>query len=130
MRAMPSNRPSVLVVDDDSRNLLAFEILFSRLDAEVRLVDSGEQALRELLKRRYEVIVLDVQMPGLDGFATADLIRRRANPPQIVFMSAMDDPRRCAGEGCGDDYFRKPFDAEVLVDRVALLLEAPALQME
>ncbi len=72
----PASRASILVVDDDARNLLAFEVLLASLDADIKLVNSGEAALRELLKRRYDIVLLDVRMPGLDGFATARLTAR------------------------------------------------------
>ena len=110
------NRPSILVADDDPRNLLAFEILLDGIDADIRLVASGDDALRELLKGRYDVVLLDVNMPGLDGFATARLIRARPMPPRILFVSAQDDPR---GEPGAPDYFRKPLDPVLFRQRLS-----------
>ena len=111
-------RASILVVDDDPRNLLAFEVLLAALDADLELVGSGEDALRALLRRRHDIVLLDVHMPGLDGFATAELIRKRARAPQILFVSAQDDPR---GPN-NPDYFRKPFDPDVLLGRLAAMI--------
>ncbi len=120
MSIRTASRPSILVVDDDSRNLLAFEVLLSGLDAEVTLVGSGDAALRELLKRRYDVVLLDVHMPGLDGFATARLIRARPFAPQILFVSAQDDPRG----PCADDFIRKPFDPDEFLERLSRMIRA------
>ncbi len=115
------SRPSILVVDDDARNLLAFEVLLASLDADIKLVDSGDAALRELLKRRYDIMLLDVRMPGLDGFATAQLIRARPSAPQILFVSAQDDPR---GHTPADDFVRKPFDPDELLGRLSSMIAA------
>ena len=119
MSRQTASRPSILVVDDDARNLLAFEVLLASLDADIKLVDSGEGALRELLKRRYDIVLLDVRMPGLDGFATARLIRSRPWAPQILFVSAQDDPR---GRTPGDDFVRKPFDPDELLGRLSAMI--------
>jgi CheY-like chemotaxis protein len=117
----PASRASILVVDDDARNLLAFEVLLASLDADIKLVDSGDAALRALLKRRYDIVLLDVRMPGLDGFATAQLIRARPSAPQILFMSAEDDPR---GRTPADDFVRKPFDPDDLLGRLSSMIGA------
>ena len=113
-----TTRPSILVVDDDERNRFAFEVLLNGLDADITLVDSGEAALRELLMRRHDLVLLDVHMPGLDGFATAELIRSRPVAPHILFVSAQDDPRG----GRRRDYVRKPFEPEELLGRLSSLI--------
>src|SRR6266403_3100130 len=69
-------RARVLLVDDDERNLLAVATVLEDL-GEVVLARSGEEALRHLLKGEFAVILLDVYMPGMDGYETAQLIRRR-----------------------------------------------------
>jgi CheY-like chemotaxis protein len=119
MSARKTSRPSILVVDDDPRNLLAFEVLLAALDADLTLVGSGDAALRELLKHRYDLVLLDVHMPGLDGFATARLIRTRPSAPQILFVSAQDDPR---GRTPADDFVRKPFDPDEFLERLSSMI--------
>jgi CheY-like chemotaxis protein len=119
MSGRTTSRPSLLVVDDDPRNLLAFEVLLAGLGAELTLVGSGDAALRELLKRRYDLVLMDVHMPGLDGFATARLIRTRPPAPHILFVSAQDDPR---GGQPSEDFIRKPIDPDKFLQRLSGML--------
>src|SRR5687767_13195509 len=72
----------VLIVDDDERNLLALRTVLEDV-AEVVVATSGEQALRHLLKSEFAVILLDVFMPGMDGYETAHLIRQREQSKRI-----------------------------------------------
>jgi CheY-like chemotaxis protein len=77
-----STRPRVLLVDDDPRNLLALSEVLGDV-AEIVMADSGAEALRQLLKAQFAVILLDVLMPGLDGYETANwcaCANRRATP--------------------------------------------------
>ena len=69
--------PSVLLVDDNPANLLALEAVLEPLGARLQKVESGEEALRALLREDFSVILLDVQMAGLNGFETAQLIKQR-----------------------------------------------------
>src|SRR4051794_39377228 len=102
MPAMPSARQDphpaaqtegarVLLVDDDERNLLAVANVLDDL-GEVVLARSGEEALRHLLKGEFAVILLDVYMPGMDGYETAQIIRTRDQTKgiPIVFLSAVN----------------------------------------
>ena len=84
-------RPRVLLVDDDERNLLAVANVLDDL-GEVVLARSGEEALRHLLKGEFAVILLDVYMPGMDGYETAQIIRDREQTKgiPIVFLSAVN----------------------------------------
>src|SRR5688500_15670638 len=70
-------RPPILVVDDNVNNLRSMQALLEKVDAEIVLAQSGKDALRELLMRDFAAILLDVQMPELDGYQTAQLIRSR-----------------------------------------------------
>jgi CheY-like chemotaxis protein len=81
----------VLVVDDDERNLLAIRTVVEDV-AEVVVASSGEEALRQLLKGEFAVILLDVYMPGMDGYETAQIIRSREQTKRIpiVFLSAVN----------------------------------------
>ena len=81
----------VLVVDDDERNLLAIQTVLEDI-GEIVVARSGEEALRHLLKGEFAVILLDVYMPGLDGYETAQIIRSREQSKRIpiVFLSAVN----------------------------------------
>jgi len=65
----------VLLVDDEPKNLLALSALLEDLGARIHCVNSGEDALRQVLKRQFAAVLLDVRMPGIDGFETAAAIR-------------------------------------------------------
>src|SRR5262245_39096505 len=80
----------ILVVDDTPANLLAFEVALGDLGGTVVRSNSGAEALRVLLERDFALVILDVQMPGMDGFETARLIRerRRSRHTPIIFVTA------------------------------------------
>ena len=90
-RATPRPKTRILLVDDDERNLLALSEVLDGL-AEVVCVTSGQDALRALLKSDFAVILLDVFMPGIDGYETASLIRGREQTARIpiIFLSAVN----------------------------------------
>ncbi|MEA2828868.1 MAG: hypothetical protein QOG43_3307 [Actinomycetota bacterium] len=117
----------VLIVDDRPDNLLALEATLEPLDIEVTRAESGPDALRHLLNDDFAVILLDVQMPGMDGFETARLIKTRArssNVP-IIFLTAIsrEAEHQLRGYEAGAvDYLSKPFDPEVLRSKVAVFM--------
>jgi signal transduction histidine kinase len=118
----------ILVVDDESRNLDALEAVLS--DPAYRLVRAshGDQALSLLLKHDVAAIVLDVQMPGLNGFELAHLIKgtRRFREIPIVFLTAhlIDDTDIVAGYGAGAvDYLTKPVNTEILRHKIAVFAD-------
>src|SRR5262245_35215796 len=90
MTPQPS-KPRVLVVDDNEANRAAFESVLER-DYTVRLASTGERALQLALTEEFAVILLDVRMPGMDGFETAELLRKRESTRHtpIIFLSAYD----------------------------------------
>lgn len=111
--------PDILVVDDDPANLLAIEAALSDLGASLVTVRSGQEALRCLLEQDFALVLLDVHMPGMDGFETAKLIRsrRRSRHVPIVFITANDqsDARVLEGYALGAvDFLFKPIVPEVL----------------
>src|SRR5262245_42139226 len=83
---------NILLVDDQPNNLLALEALLEGLGQNLVSARSGEEALRRLLEDDFALILLDVQMPGLDGFATASLIRERdrSRHTPIIFLTAYE----------------------------------------
>ena len=121
-------RARVLMVDDRADNLLALEAVLDPLDAELVRASSGEEALRALLTGDFAVIVLDVQMPGMDGFETAQLIKAREktrNVP-IIFLTAISGEAEHHLQGYRSgavDYVYKPFSPEALRAKVAIFLE-------
>src|SRR2546425_7010873 len=84
-----SSVASILIVDDDRRNLMALQELLQGLGQNLVLAHSGEEALRCVLKQEFAVILLDVRMPGVDGFETARLIRerQRSRHTPVIFVT-------------------------------------------
>lgn len=119
---------SILLVDDDPRDLLAMRALLEDLGALIHCARSGEDALRRMLCHRYAAVVLDVCMPGIDGFETAAAIRslERLRQVPILFVSAQADRRsRARGPYC--EFLPKPVDPERLRRRVGAHLASQAL---
>ena len=117
----------VLVVDDDERNLLAIQTVLEDI-GEIVVARSGEEALRHLLKGEFAVILLDVYMPGLDGYETAQIIRSREQSKRIpiVFLSAVNKETEhlIRGYSMGAvDYVFKPVDPIVLRSKVAVFVD-------
>ncbi|HEX8841723.1 MAG TPA: response regulator [Sphingomicrobium sp.] len=122
-----TERPRVLLVDDDDANLLAVESILEDL-GEVVSAKSGEEALRHLLKGEFAVILLDVYMPGMDGYETAQIIRSRDQTKgiPIVFLSAVNKEAEhlLRGYAMGAvDYVFKPVDPVVLRSKVAVFVD-------
>ena len=119
---------NVLLVDDRPENLLALGAILEPLGQTLLHARSGEDALRELLRHDVAVILLDVQMPELDGFETAALIkqRERTSHVPIIFVTAIskDEEQVFRGYSAGAvDYVFKPFAPEVLRSKVAVFIE-------
>lgn len=122
-----AERPRVLVVDDDERNLLAIETVLEDI-GEIVVARSGEEALRHLLKGDFAVILLDVYMPGMDGYEAAQIIRSREQTKRIpiVFLSAVNKEAEhlMRGYSMGAvDYVFKPVDPIVLRSKVAVFVD-------
>ncbi|MDQ3246699.1 MAG: response regulator [Pseudomonadota bacterium] len=121
-------RPRVLVVDDDERNLLAVSTVLEDV-GEVVIAKSGEEALRHLLKEEeFAVILLDVFMPGMDGYECAQIIRNREQTKRIpiVFLSAVNKEAEhlMRGYAMGAvDYVFKPVDPIILRSKVAVFVD-------
>jgi PAS domain S-box-containing protein len=118
----------LLLVDDRSENLLALEAILQPLGHELVSVTSGRAALKELLLHDFACIILDVQMPELDGFELAELIkqRQRSQHIPIVFVTAisMEERHVFRGYSAGAvDYIFKPIDADILRSKVSVFVE-------
>jgi CheY-like chemotaxis protein len=123
-----SERARILLVDDREENLLALEAILSSLNQTLVRASSGEDALRALLKDEYALILLDVQMPGMDGFETAAQIKARSRTKDIpiIFLTAVDTDEHNAYRGYaagGADYITKPFDPWVLRAKVQVFVD-------
>jgi signal transduction histidine kinase/DNA-binding response OmpR family regulator len=118
---------NILVVDDLSEKLLAYETVLSKLGENLVLVNSGANALKQVLQKQFAVILLDVNMPGMDGFETAKLIRghRRSAMTPIIFLTAFTDEVRTAeGYASGAvDYLPTPVVPEILRAKVRVFVE-------
>jgi PAS domain S-box-containing protein len=119
---------AILVVDDEPKNLFAVEAVLSGLGGSLVTALSGREALRHLLNRDFAAILLDVQMPDLDGFQTAAIIRERdrCRHVPIIFITAISKASEHVrlGYSLGAvDYVFKPFEAEILRSKVNVFME-------
>lgn len=126
---MPSQaKVNVLIVDDHPENLMALEAILSGPNQHLVRAYSGEEALRCLLNQDFAVILLDVQMPGMDGFETATLIRKRprSRHTPIIFLTAYStsDKQMFKGYSLGAvDYLFKPIEPDILASKVAVFVD-------
>lgn len=119
---------NVLLVDDHPENLLALEAILDSLGQNLVRATSGAEALRNLLNQDFAVILLDVQMPDMDGFETAALIRQRerSRHTPIIFVTAFNtsDNMVFRGYSLGAvDYLFKPIEPEILKSKVAAFID-------
>ncbi len=125
---MGTRVPAILIVDDFEPNLLALEAVLSPLGYRLTRATSGEAALKHLLEQDFALILLDVMMPGMDGYQTAAMVRQRARTRDIpiVFLSAMDTSPAELMKGYahgGADYLIKPYDPDILRAKVQVFVE-------
>ena len=118
----------ILLVDDHPANLVALEAILSPLGHDLVMARSGEEALRHILQRDFALILLDVQMAGMNGFETAGLIKQhpRSRHIPIIFMTAVNRDAMHVFRGYSQgavDYLLKPFDAEILRSKVSVFVE-------
>jgi len=124
----PDERASILLVDDRQANLTALCAILEPLGAHLVCVQSGTEALRQLLTREFALVLLDVQMPGIDGFQVASLMRQRpatAHLP-IIFLTAVSRDASQIFEGYEHgavDYLLKPFDPTILRAKVSVFVD-------
>ncbi len=129
MRDVDPKQPcSILLVDDRPENLLALEAVLAPLNQHLVTAQSGEEALRHLLETDFALILLDVQMPGMDGFETALQIKERPRTKDIpiIFITAISQEPHHALRGYSAgavDYLFKPFDPWALRTKVGVFTE-------
>lgn len=124
----PDAKVNILLVDDHTENLIALESVLEGLDQNLVRAHSGMEALKCVLNQEFAVILLDVQMPDMDGFETATLMRAREKSRHIpiIFLTAINknDTHVFKGYSVGAvDYVFKPFDPDVLRAKVAAFVE-------
>lgn len=124
---------SILIVDDVHANIVALQALLDGLGATIVSADSGTEALKRVLEQEFAVILLDVQMPGMDGFETAEMIRSRdrSRHTPIIFVTAInkDESHVARGYALGAvDYVFKPIIPEVLLAKVNVFIELFAMR--
>ena len=123
-----SRQARILLVDDRPENLIALDAILSSLNQILVPVRSGEQALEALLADEFAVVLLDIVMPGMDGFETAARIKQNAKTRDvpIIFLTAaiaqLEQPFRGYAAGAVD-YLAKPFDPGVLKAKVAVFVD-------
>ena len=120
--------PAILIVDDQPDMLVAMEAMLADLGAEVVPAQSGREALKQLLDRDFAVILLDVKMPGMDGFETAALIRERerSRDTPIIFLTGVDRSATMAMRGYAVgavDYLVKPIVPEFVRSKVSVFVD-------
>jgi PAS domain S-box-containing protein len=121
-------RPSVLLVDDRPSNLVALEAVLLPLGLEVVRAASGEEALKHLLKQQFALVLLDVQMPGMDGFETASAIKAHSRTAElpIIFVTAISREATHIFKGYARgavDYVLKPLDPQILRAKVSVFVQ-------
>ena len=130
-----TDKVDILLVDDRPENLLALEAILEPLGENLVRATSGDEALRCVLTRDFACILLDVQMPGLNGFDTARLIkaRERSRHIPIIFLTAISKEQEYVFEGYSVgavDYMSKPFQPDILRSKVAVFVELYRKQLQ
>lgn len=113
----------ILIVDDKKENIFSLKTLLQLNRYDVDMATSGEEALKKILRNEYELIILDVQMPGMDGYEVAENITgySKSKDIPIIFLSAVNIDKRFVSKGYssgGVDYIAKPFDPELLLLKI------------
>ena len=122
------DKPKILIVDDKIENLVALETLLNQLDVDFIRAGSGQEALEKTLEHDFAIALIDVQMPGMDGFETVQFLRdvKKTRHLPVIFISAIysDEYYRIKGVESGAvDFISKPIRKEILIGKVKIFLE-------
>lgn len=113
------SKQKILIVDDDNNIAELIALYLTKECFETKIVNDGEEALREFASFRPDLIILDLMLPGVDGFEICREVRSQKNTPIIMVSAKKDDIDKIRGLGLGaDDYMTKPFSPSELVARV------------
>lgn len=113
----------ILMIDDDKElcALIKRSVLSENIEADI--CNTGKEGLRKLKEQEYQLVILDVMMPGMDGFETLEEIRKESSLPILMFTSKNDSISKVRGLRAGaDDYLTKPFDMDELIARIVSLI--------
>ncbi|MBF0509566.1 MAG: response regulator, partial [Deltaproteobacteria bacterium] len=129
------SRQKILLVDDKPENLFALEKILSELDVEVIKAGNGNDALKAVLNHDLALAILDIQMPEMDGYELAELIRDEHNTQNIpiIFLSAVYSDEFHVFKGYkagGVDFVTKPFDPEILLSKIMVFLQLHSQKQE
>ena len=121
-------KQKILLVDDHRENLIALEAILESPGRQLAMATSGNEALQLALKNDFSLVLLDVQMPEMDGFEVAQLLRqgKKTRNTPIIFVTAISKEHKYVFQGyeCGAvDYLFKPIDQQVLTAKVEVFLE-------
>jgi signal transduction histidine kinase/DNA-binding response OmpR family regulator len=113
----------ILIVDDKPENIFSLKSILKLHNFLIDTADSGEEALKKILNNSYSLIIMDVQMPGMDGFEVAETIAgfNKSKDTPIIFLSAVNTDKRFITKGYtsgGIDYVTKPVDPDILIMKV------------
>lgn len=119
---------SILVIDDDRNILAIIEMYLRKAGYEVICVERGDEALQAFRRAQPALVVLDVMLPGMDGWEVLDKLRQESDVPVIMLTAKGDTLDRIQGLDLGaDDYIVKPFDAKELLARIKAVLRRSSL---
>ena len=128
LKTNKKNRPKILAIDDKKENLLALEAVLDDFECDLHCVTSGDAGLKLVLEHEFALVLLDVQMPGMNGFEVAGLIRgiKKSKYLPIIFITALNENPSYQFKGYeagAVDFLFKPFDPKILKSKVAIFLE-------
>ena len=113
----------VLIIDDDKELCVLIKRSVLSEDIEADFCNTGKEGLQKLKEKEYQLVILDVMMPGMDGFETLEEIRKENSLPILMFTSKNDSASKVRGLRAGaDDYLTKPFDMDELIARIISLI--------
>ena len=113
----------ILIIDDDKELCVLIKRSVLSEDIEADFCNTGKEGLRKLKEKEYQLVILDVMMPGMDGFETMKEIRKESSLPILMFTSKNDNASKVCGLRAGaDDYLTKPIDMDELIARIISLI--------
>ena len=111
----------ILIIDDDRELCALIKRSVQAENIEADFCNTGKEGLQKLREQEYQLVVLDVMMPGMDGFETLEEIRKEYSLPILMFTSTNDSISKVRGLRAGaDDYLTKPFDMDELMARIGM----------
>ena len=119
-------RAKILIIEDEPKIAELISLYLRKEGIETVHAPSGEEGLKELGREVPDLVILDINLPGMDGFEVLQEIRRRETLPVVIVSARQEDEDMIMGFGVGaDDYVSKPFSPKVLAARVAAVLRDP-----